>query len=415
MSNAPLDRRRFVVGTAAALLALTHPRAASPLQKAVRDRTSRDPTFPLAPSWLPSSRLLQSLPRLLELAEVPGLGLGVVEQGRAWTRGFGRAVLEPRAAVTVDTVFEAVSLGKPLFAYAVLRLIDEGTIELDRPLYSYLPIPDANNPRMRRVTPGHVLSHTSGLANWRDTPGPLVPATDPGTQFSYSGEGFFYLQRVVEHLTGVPIARFMQERVLEPLGMRQSSYVWRDDFESRKAAGRDEQGREVDVYGAIGRTAEGLARKWGKAMIDWTYEDAARAVTLINPAWPVVPLYMMPSVAGSFLTTAPDYCRFLERLVAQTPGRGLDLAPATFKAMVTPQIELNQALSWGLGWGIQRDEYGSVLWHWGANNSFRNFVVADWSVGRAVVVFTNGQSGPKVYERVIAGITGRDHAAFLYL
>jgi CubicO group peptidase (beta-lactamase class C family) len=207
----------------------------------------------------------------------------------------------------------------------------------------------------------------------------------------------------------------MQERVLEPLGMRQSSYVWRDDFESRKAAGRDEQGREVDVYGAIGRTAEGLARKWGKAMIDWTYDDAARAVTLINPAWPVVPLYMMPSVAGSFLTTAPDYCRFLERLVAQTPGRSLDLAPATFKAMVTPQIELNQALSWGLGWGIQRDEYGSVLWHWGANNSFRNFVIADWSVGRAVVVFTNGQSGPKVYERVIAGITGRDHAAFLYL
>jgi CubicO group peptidase (beta-lactamase class C family) len=415
MSNAPLDRRRFVVGTAAALLALTHPRAAWPLQKALRDRTSHDPTFPLAPSWLPSSRLLQSLPRLLELAEVPGLGLGVVEQGRAWTRGFGRAVLEPRAAVTVDTVFEAVSLGKPLFAYAVLRLIDEGTIEPDRPLYSYLPIPDANNPRMRRVTPRHVLSHTSGLVNWRDTPGPLVPATDPGTQFSYSGEGFFYLQRVVEHLTGVPIARYMQERVLEPLGMRQSSYVWRDDFESRKAAGRDEQGREVDVYGAIGRTAEGLARKWGKAMIDWTYDDAARAVTLINPAWPVVPLYMMPSVAGSFLTTAPDYCRFLERLVAQAPGRGLDLAPATFKAMVTPQIELNQALSWGLGWAIQRDEYGSVLWHWGANNSFRNFVIADWSVGRAVVVFTNGQSGPKVYERVIAGITGRDHAAFLYL
>ena len=410
MSLAPVNRRRFVAGTATALLGLIAPPPASSIQTGLRRRP-----FGLAPSWLPTSRLLQSLPRLLQLAEVPGLGLGVVEGGRVWTRGFGRAALEPRAAVTADTVFEAVSLGKPLFAYAVLRLVDAGLIDLDRPLYASLPIPDADNPRMRRVTPRHVLSHTTGLANWRDAPGPLLPATEPGTQFSYSGEAFFYLQRVVERVTGVPIARYMQDRILQPLGMRHSSYVWRDDFGPRKAAGRDEHGQEVDVYGAIGRTAEGLARQWGKAMIDWSYDDAARAVRLINPSWPVVPLYMIPSVAGSFLTTVPDYCRFLGRLVAQAPASPLELAPGTFEAMVTPQIELNEALSWGLGWGIQRDEYGAVLWHWGANNSFRNFVIADYSGGRAVVTFTNSQSGPKVYERVIAGITGRDHPAFLYL
>ncbi len=410
MSLAPVDRRRFVASTATALLALIYPRSASSIQATLRRKA-----LPIAPSWLPTSRLLQSLPRLLQLAEVPGLGLGVVEEGRVWTRGFGRAALEPRAAVTADTVFEAVSLGKPLFAYAVLRLVDAGQIDLDRPLYAYLPIPDADNPRMRRVTPRHVLSHTTGLPNWRDAPGPLLPATEPGTQFSYSGEAFFYLQRVVEKVTGVPIARYMQDRILEPLGMRHSSYVWRDDFGPRKAAGRDEHGQEVDVYGAIGRTAEGLAEKWGKATIDWTYEESSRAVPLINPAWPVVPLYMIPSVAGSFLTTVPDYCRFLERLVARPPASPLELAPATFEAMVTPQIELNEALFWGLGWGIQRDEYGQVLWHWGANNSFRNFVIADCTGGRAVVAFTNSQSGPKVYERVIAGITGRDHPAFLYL
>ena len=72
-------------------------------------------------------------------------------------------------------------------------------------------------------------------------------------------------------------------------------------------------------------------------------------------------------------------------------------------------------LSWGLGWGIQRDEYGEVLWHWGANNSFRNFVIADLVRSRAVVAFTNGEAGPKVYERVIAGVTGHDQAAFLWL
>jgi hypothetical protein len=83
--------------------------------------------------------------------------------------------------------------------------------------------------------------------------------------------------------------------------------------------------------------------------------------------------------------------------------------------MVTPRIRLNRVLSWGLGWGIQRDQQGEVLWHWGANNSFRNFVLADSAGGRAVVVFTNSESGPKVYERVITAVTGHDQAAFLFI
>ena len=145
------------------------------------------------------------------------------------------------------------------------------------------------------------------------------------------------------------------------------------------------------------------------------YEDAARAVPLINPAWPVLPLYMIPSAAGSLLTTADDYVRFLLRLVAHTPAPGLDLSPAMLQAMGTPQVDLNRVLSWGLGWGLQHDEHGQVLWHWGANNSFRNFVLADRVRGRAIVALTNGESGPKVYERVIAALTGYDQAAFLWL
>jgi hypothetical protein len=81
--------------------------------------------------------------------------------------------------------------------------------------------------------------------------------------------------------------------------------------------------------------------------------------------------------------------------------------------MTRPVVHINSALSWGLGWGIQHDEFGEVLWHWGANNSFRNFVVADVPGGRAVVVLTNGENGPRVYERVIASVTGHDHPAFL--
>jgi CubicO group peptidase (beta-lactamase class C family) len=267
---------------------------------------------------------------------------------------------------------------------------------------------------MRRVTVRHVLSHTTGLPNWRTQAGGLEPADDPGKKFSYSGEAYFYLQRVVETVTGKPFARVMREQVLNPLGMKQSSYVWLPEFESRMAAGYDGQENRLDVQAAIGRRTLMIAQQWGIPLEDWRYEETARAVPLVNPQWPTLPLYMVPNAASSLLTTVSDYTRFLARLVSAS-GHGLDLTPDTRQAMLTPQVRLNSALSWGLGWGIQRDENGEVLWHWGANNSFRNFVIADRQNRRAVVVFTNSENGPRLYERVIVAVTGHDHPAFLWI
>jgi CubicO group peptidase (beta-lactamase class C family) len=331
-----------------------------------------------------------------------------------WLRGFGRASEESGQPVSDDTLFEAASLGKPLFAYAVLRLADAGLLALDQPLYDYLPVPEVITPRMKRVTTRHVLSHTTGLPNWRQQPAPLDPDFEPGREFSYSGEGYFYLQRVVEVLSGKPFAQLMREQVLDPLEMTQSSYVWLPGFESRMAAGYDGQKHRLDVHAAIGRRTYAIAQDWGKPLIEWRYEDSARAVRLLNPQWPELPLYMVPNAAASLLTTVADYTRFLSRLVAE-PVTGLTLTDATRRGMVTPQVRLNSALQWGLGWGIQRDEHGEVLWHWGANNSFRNFVIADPANGRAVVVLTNSENGPRVYERVITAVTGHDHPAFLWI
>src|SRR5438093_2804997 len=143
--------------------------------------------------------------------------MAVVDGGQVWTRGFGKAVEEARQSVSDQTEFEAASLGKPVFAYAVLRLVDARILDLDRPLFDYLPTPEANNARMKRVTLRHVLSHTTGLPNWRTQPGPLEPASDPGKTFTYSGEAYFYLQRVVETVTGKPFARVMREQALDPL------------------------------------------------------------------------------------------------------------------------------------------------------------------------------------------------------
>jgi CubicO group peptidase (beta-lactamase class C family) len=401
-----LSRRHFMLGSTGLVVSAVRTGTVWPTQ-----------ALPAAsgPSWQPRADLLRNLPRLLELASVPGLAMAVVDGGRVWTRGFGEAVEEPRQSVSDQTEFEAASLGKPVFAYAVLRLVDAKILDLDRPLFDYLPTPEANNARMKRVTPRHVLSHTTGLPNWRQQPGPLDPASDPGKTFTYSGEAYFYLQRVVEIVTGKPFARVMREQVLDPFGMKDTSYVWLPAFESRMAAGYDGQENRLDVQAAIGRRTLAIAEQWRTPLMDWRYDEAARAVPLINPGWPPLPLYMVPNAATSMLTTVSDYARFLTRLVAPAGAPGLDLSPAGRHAMASPQVRLNSALWWGLGWGIQRDEHGDVLWHWGANNSFRNFVIADPSNNRAVVVFTNSENGPRVYERVIVAVTGHDHPAFLWI
>ena len=401
----PLSRRHFLMGTTGAVLSTARPGAAWPVQTLARASL---------PGWQPNADLLRNLPRLLELASVPGLALAVVDEKRVWRRGFGQAIEDPSLPVSEETVFEAASLGKPVFAYAVLRMVDAGVIDLDRPLYDYHPIADANNPRMKRLTARHVLSHTTGLPNWRQQPSALEPTSDPGSGFTYSGEGYFYLQRVIEALSNQPFGRFMREQVLDPLGMRHSSYVWQPEFDSRMAAGYDGQENRLDVQAAIGRRTQVIAQEWGKPLAEWRYEDSARAVQLVNPQWPVLPLYMVPNAAASLLTTVSDYSRFLTQIVAPSAG-GVSLSPASRLAMVKPEIRLNSALQWGLGWGIQKDENGEVLWHWGANNSFRNFVIADATNRRAIVVFTNSENGPRIYERVIVAVTGHDHPAFLWI
>lgn len=364
-------------------------------------------------SRLPDDALLREIPRLLELAAVPGLGLAVVEGGTRWVRGFGLRDQERGSPVDPDTVFEAASLGKPLFAVAVLRLRDAGVLDLDRPLASYLPLPDAGDPLAREITARHVLSHTTGLPNWRYRPGPLSPATRPGTEYSYSGEGFVWLQRVIERVTDRPFGRLMEREILRPLGMADSSYVWRPAFAGRMAAGYGDAGQRLDVYGAMGRRLEQVVERIGRPPIDWRYEDSERAHALAFPELGRLPCYLVPNAAGSLLTTPSDYARFLAHLTTGEPA-SLGISGSSLREMLSPQVRLNSAVSWGLGWGLEHDESAEYFWHYGANGSFRSFAIGSRGRRLAVAAFTNGAHGPKVYQRVIARITGRDHAAFLW-
>ena len=123
-----------------------------------------------------------------------------------------------------------MSLTKQVVAYIAMRLVDQGKLDLDQPLASYLPHPDLDDPRSRQVTARMVLSHTSGLPNWRPDSGELVFNSDPGTRYGYSGEGYVWLGMVIEKLTGLPLAEVAQREVFQPLGMTRSSLVWEERF-----------------------------------------------------------------------------------------------------------------------------------------------------------------------------------------
>src|SRR5262249_29626119 len=143
------------------------------------------------------------------------------------------------APVTDRTIFEAASLSKPVFAYAVLQLMNAGAVSLDEPLSRFLPGHMAADDRASLITGRHVLSHTTRLPNWRSETRPLRTYFAPGERFSYSGEGFVYLQRVVEQIVGGALEGIMNRLVFAPLGMASSSFVWQDRFEQDFAEPHD--------------------------------------------------------------------------------------------------------------------------------------------------------------------------------
>src|SRR5207248_1472461 len=108
-----------------------------------------------------------------------------------------------KETVDMDTVFEAGSTSKPVFAYAVLKLCEKGVMNLDTPLTKYTSRRFLEaDPRLELITARHVLSHTTGFQNWRSKEEPLKIHFTPGEKWSYSGEGYGYLQSVVTQLTG---------------------------------------------------------------------------------------------------------------------------------------------------------------------------------------------------------------------
>src|SRR5438045_1798397 len=298
-------------------------RSPEPLRPSLPARSLQ---FPLAPSCYPGSgrSLRLRLPALMDSAMIPGLALALIDGDKVvWRGGFGASDPKGGKVSAERTVFEAASLSKPVVAYAALKLVDAGQLDLDRPLITYTPYPDFHGDTLgNRVTARMVLSHTSGLQNERTGSDSLRFSFVPGARFQYSGEGFVLLGKAIEAITAHSLAESMKSLVLEPLAMNRSSFVWETRFEDDAATG----------HGRFGETSKR------------TLTRCARS----------------PS---SLQTTAADYARFLVAV-----AQGVGLKPETWRLMQTPAVEVAPGVSWGLGWAIEKDSTATDLAHHGDNS-----------------------------------------------
>lgn len=312
---------------------------------------------------------------IMRAARLPGLQVAVIADGEiAYSSGFGVREAGTTDPVGPETVFAALSFSKTMFAYLVARLVDEGVLDLDAPMVSYLPKPLheyefyadlAGEERVGLLTPRMALSHTTGFPNWRwFTPdGRLSFVYEPGTRHGYSGEGIFLLQLAVEEATGRGLEDLAQEKVFRPLGMSRSSFVFLAEFEADHATDHDH------YLNPIGKER----RDEGNA-------------------------------AGSAQTTAEDYARFLVAIMA---GEGLSAEMR--EALFTPQVQTEHVRmfgplsqvpappgadlpSWGLGWGLVESDHGRAFFHTGNDRGAANYHVGFPEQGLAVVLLGSSQT-----------------------
>ena len=189
-----------------------------------------------------------------------GLAVAVIDRGRVSSvQAFGHrnANGEP---LTVDTVMYGASLTKAVFAYTVMQLLEEGKVDLDRPVAEYLPktLPSygnldaygnwgdlAGDERWRQITPRILLTHSAGFRNfsWDEPDQKLRINFVPGSRYSYSGEGIILLQFTLEQGLGLKLGDEMQRRVFDRFGMVNTSMMWRPDFARNLADGWKADGK----------------------------------------------------------------------------------------------------------------------------------------------------------------------------
>ncbi len=339
----------------------------------------------------------ERIQQLVDTANVTGLAVLVLNHDTvAYRQAFGYANRETGDSLRTDQVFYGASLSKAVFGYLVASLVADGTLDLDRPLQDYLdqPIPEiqfskewrgwanlAGDDRYKQITARMCMNHTTGLPNWRwisrdggfTSEGELYFYFDPGTSYSYSGEGMHLLQYVVEQLTGRGVEALARERLFDPVGMSMTSYVWQPRFEGQYCNGHtsDQQVLEKD-----------------------TEDDA--------------------SAAGSMETTPDDYGRFLAHLL-KLSTQGSPITDLLFEPTIrirsarqfgprardTTDANDGISLGYGLGWGVLSTPFGKGVFKEGHGEGFQHYSILFPEQSTGVLLMSNSDNAESIFKPLL--------------
>lgn len=341
----------------------------------------------------------QYVAALMDSAGVTGLQMAIVNGNDVvYEHEWGLKNRASGLAPDRETVFPGLSFSKPTFACLVMQLVENGSLDLDNPLVDYLEKPISEYPawedlkddsRIREITTRRVLTHTTGWPNHRALTerGKLEFVFQPGERLSYSGEGFQFLQLVVENITGKPLEVLAGESLFAPLNMSHTSYAWEPAFEANNADGYTERQKRIK-------------RSRG----------------------------MKPSAAGSMMTTASDFARLLlavldgesfkKTSIDQMLGPQIPvLSRRMFGPLANETTEENEDihLAWGLGWGLFDTEFGRAFFHTGHDVGWENYTVTYLDKKIGIVLLSNSSNFESIAQAIVERVIGDQSSPFTWL
>ncbi len=357
-------------------------------------------TGPVSSQQLPVSRLDgtkispaqidATVNRWMGAVQVTGAGIAVWNNGKlVYLKAYGLRDEEKQLPLTPDSVMTAASLTKPAFAVMVMQLVHERVLDLDKPVYQYLPkaLPEyeaykdlAGDARYKQITMRMLLDHTSGFPNWRrfTDDNKLRIYFTPGSRFAYSGEGIALAQLVIETVTKKSTSELMNQYIFQPLGMTRTSMVSEKRFEDDQANRYNEQGKSLgperrhraDAAGSMQTTLRDYAR-FVQAVLNSAIPDAKGREIMLNPQISIMSKHEFPTLSEETTTT----------------NRSIHLA-------------------YGLGWGLYSTPYGEAFFKEGHDEGWRHYVVGFERPKAGMLIMTNSSNGEDIYSALLEDILG---------
>ena len=332
------------------------------------------------------------LPKLMQRANVQGMGLVVFNKNRVvYKKTFGYSRADKKIPLLPTTNMYGASLSKAVFAVLTMKLVQEGKLDLDKPLQEYLPHPIydylhlkkwhddfsslKNDTLYAKITARMCLDHTTGFPNWRwDLKDQQLKVLQtPGSRYSYSGEGMVYLQVVIEKMLGKSLEQLMDEEIFTPLRMEASAYTFLPSFEKDYSFGHHVNG---ELY-------------------EKDKDNEARSPSTLETTLDDLSLFVAGVMQKKVISAASTDSMFKPQIRVRSV---LQMGPLSIR-----DTNANDGiqLSYGLGWGLLKSPFGWGAFKEGHGDGFQHYMIVFPKQKTGILIMTNSDNGERIFKELL--------------